>query len=120
MSDTDTKEIEEVVEVEVWNALVYEPVWWKPWVTVIYVDGPQYLSANSFAKHGIRPFRMKFFERDDTPYMAVLCNIPKKRLDDFLECMAELQKNMLICGYVDYEDFCRTLQAEFEAAEDEE
>lgn len=117
MSDTDTNEIEEV---EIWNALIYEPVWWKPWVTVVYVDGPQFLSANIFDKHDIRPFRMKFFERDDTPYMAILCNIPKKRLDDFLECMEELQRNMLICGYVDYEDFCRIVQAEFGAEGDNE
>lgn len=115
MSDTDTNEIEEV---EIWNAMIWEQAWWKPWVTVIYFDGPQYLSEKSFAKHGVRPFHMKFFERDDTPYMAVLCNVRKKHMDEFLECMEELQRNMLICGYVDYEEFCRAIRAVI--AEDDE
>lgn len=96
--------------IELWNMAVINPKRWKPWFTVFYVDCPQYLSFNAFDKYGVRPFWMRFYESDDVKYVGVMCRVWKGQFDEFLECMNDMQRNMLICGYNDYEEFCRELQ----------
>lgn len=100
--------------IELWNIAFFEPVWYKPWYSFFFIDCPQYLSDNIFSKHGIRPFFCRFYEKPDIKYIGITCSIRKKHLDEFLECMHELQRNMVICGYSDYEEFCRETLAEMD------
>lgn len=119
MSDESiTNQEQEPEKIELWNMAMFTPRWWKPWYTVFYVDCPQYLSFNIFDKYGVRPFCMRFLEGDIIKYAGILCRIRKRQLDDFLVCMEELQRNILICGYTDYEEFCRDFQKELTEEDD--
>lgn len=113
--ETNTNEIENI---ELWNMALIDPKWYKPWHTVFYVDSPQYLSFNLFDKYSLHPFFFREKEMDGCKYIGIMCCIRFSRLEDFLMCMHELQRNMMICGYNDYEEFCREVQAEMDA-EDE-
>lgn len=117
MSDTFTEteitenEVSEPKQVEVWNAMMVGPVrWWKPWYKFCVVDCPQYLVENALEKYDIRPVVIQELSSEEfVPYVLLSIRIKKKHLSAFLEAMVELQKTMLICGYKDYEEFCRNL-----------
>lgn len=119
MGDSISMTDKEPDTIELWNMAIFKPTWWKPWYTAFYIDCPQFLSFNSFDNHGVRPFWMRFHESDSIKYVGILCRIRKSQLDDFLVCMEELQRNILICGYTDYEEFCQEWQKEI-AEEDED
>ncbi len=93
--------------IELYNVFGVMPKRWHLWITFYYIDCPQYLSFRIFDRNGVKPFLFRFSDLADGKYIGVLCRIPKKRLDDFLVCMEELQRVMYICGYSDYEKFCR-------------
>lgn len=106
--------------IELWNMAFFNPAWWKPWYTFFYVDCPQYLSFNAFDKYGVKPFWMRFSETDEQKYVGVICRVWKRQFYEFLECMNEMQRTMIICGYNDYEDFCRELQSKMDEEEADE
>lgn len=106
--------MEEQKSIEIYNAFCVAPSKLKPWHTFFYVDCPQYLADKLFDEHGLRPLFFKERWTADGKYIGVTCFIRKKRIDDFLLCMYQLQKNMLICGYTDYEEFCRSITEELE------
>lgn len=105
-------------EVEIYNAFCVAPSKLKPWYTFFYIDGPQYLADKLFAERGVSPIVIREHESIDGKYIGVTCMIRKKRLSEFLLAMADLQKNMIICGYTDYEEFCRSVLKEI--SEDDE
>lgn len=100
----ESPDAEETVELH--NMAMLNPHRWLPWYTIFFVDSIQYLSFSIFDKHNLKPFFFKHLERDDVSYVGIMCLIRKKRLEDFLMCMEELEKNMMICGYSDYREFC--------------
>ena len=57
---------------------------------------------------------MQFYESDNVKYVGIMCRVWKRQLDDFLDCMNDMQRNMLICGYTDYEEFCRELESKMD------
>mgnify|MGYP003319584922 CR=1 FL=1 len=95
-------------DIELWNMVAINPKRWKPWFTVFYVDCPQYLSFNAFDKYGVRPFWMSFHETDEHKYVGIICRVWKRQFEEFLECMNEMQRTMIICGDNDYEDLPET------------
>ena len=107
MPETENKEPEII---DLWNTALFTPRWWKPWYTFFYIDCPQFLSYNLFDKYNLNPFFFRYKEHEDGKYIGVKCCVRKRRIDDFLECMNDMQRNMLICGYNDYEEFCREVQ----------
>lgn len=109
--------MEDKEAIEIYNAYCVNPKRWKPWYTFFYVDCPQYLADNIFQKHGIKPIILKERWTEDGKYVAIFVIIKKRHMDEFLQSMYELQRNMIICGYSDYEKFCRSLDGE---EEDEE
>lgn len=115
--DTDTN-TEEQQPIDLYNLIVFAQPKIIPWERVFYVDCPQFLSFNLFEKYGVRPFFFHYFEKDDMKYIGVSCCVRKKRFEDFLKCIYELQRNMMICGYNDYEQFCRELRDSIEEARD--
>lgn len=122
MSDPVTEEkAEDLKPVEIWNAIAIQHARWKPWYKFVVVDCSQYLTAHVLERHGVHPVIITVLsESDSCKYMYLAVRIPKKRLGAFLEAMVELQKNMVICGYTDYPDFCRGLIESFDEEEDED
>lgn len=118
MSDERITKEDELNGIELWNMALFSPHWWKPWLTFFYIDCPQYLSFNLFDKYDIQPFFFRFSEHKDGKYIGVKCCIKKSRIDDFLVCMHEMQRNMTICGYSDYEEFCRKWQEDLKEEDD--
>lgn len=98
--------MDEMESIEITNAALQYPKWWKPWVEVIYIDTPQLLSFDIFERHGLRPWHIKITDNDKIPYVGILCNISKKRIIDFFKSMADLRKLILMCGHNDYDEFC--------------
>lgn len=98
--------MDEIESIEITNAAIQYPNWWKPWINVLYIDTPQLLSFDIFERHGIRPWRIKIADNEQLPYVGIICKINKKRDIDFFHCMVELRKLILMCGHNDYDDFC--------------
>lgn len=75
----------------------------------IYVEGNNDEATRFFKKHGVmslktfKTFRMNGEDR----YTFVGCSILKKDGEKFDQALADLQKNMTLLGYRDYEDFCK-------------
>ena len=99
--------MDDIEKVDITNAVLELSKLWIPWVDVIYIDVPNLLSLDIFKRNRLRPFGMKVTDNPKLPYVGVLCKIRKKRLVDFLHCMDELRKLVLMCGHNDYDDFCK-------------
>ena len=93
--------------IEIYNAVCVNDHALKPWRTFLYIDCAEYLADRLFEKYGISPFFLREIYADGMKYSAIACIIRKKNTDLFCRAMYELQKNMTICGYGDYEGFCR-------------
>lgn len=115
-----TKEDQEPERIELWNMAMFTPHWWKPWYSLFYIDCPQYLSFNLFDKYGVQPFFFRYKEHEDGKFIGVECCVWKSRVGEFFECMHELQRNMMICGYSDYEEFCQKLHDEWDEEEEDD
>lgn len=98
--------MDEIRKVDITNSAIVTPRRWIPWVEVIYIDVPNLLSLDIFKRNRLRPWAMKVTDNHNIPYVGVLCKIRKKRLVDFLHCMDELRKLVLMCGHNDYDEFC--------------
>lgn len=116
--DCITNKGREPEKIELWNIAMFTPRWWKPWLTFFYIDCPQFLSFNLFDKYDIQPFFFRYKEHEDGKYIGVTCCVRKSCADDFFMCMHEMQRNMMICGYSDYEEFCRKWQKDIEEEDD--
>jgi hypothetical protein len=98
---------EDLETIEIFNAVMINPSKLKPWHTLFYIECPQFLSFKLFDKYNVKPFFFRFKESNETKYIGVICCVRKKQIEDFMKCMYEMQKDMVICGYRDYEKFCR-------------
>lgn len=116
--DRITKEDQEPERIELWNMAIIRPHWWLPWLKVFYFDCPQFLSYNLLDKYGVNPFLFEFKESDGCKYIGVKCRVWIKDMDNFFLCMHELQRNMMICGYSDYKEFCREWQKQYTEEDD--
>ena len=98
---------EPIEKVDITNAAIQNPRWWKPWVEVFYIDVPNLLSLDIFERHKLRPWGFKKLDNKEIPYIGVMCHIRKSRIVDFFHCMIELRKLILMCGHGDYDKFCQ-------------
>lgn len=76
---------------------------------VVYVEGVNDEATRYFKKHGVKsvkPFRT-FRMDEDERYTFVGCEVRKSEVDTFNEALYEMQIQMLILGYRDYEEFCK-------------
>ncbi|MCI8467927.1 MAG: hypothetical protein HFJ75_00215 [Eggerthellaceae bacterium] len=76
----------------------------------LYVDTPGYRADRIFIQHQI-PVRFRRGEcvKDGYEYVVVFCHFPKKREADFLTCMAQLERALLLEGHSDYRTACDEL-----------
>lgn len=110
MSETPEEKTKDLTPVEIWNAFGVVHAKWKPWYKFIVVDCPQFMAMTVLERHGVHPAIITVLsESDSCKYMMLTVRIRKKHLGPFLEAMEELQRDMLICGYTNYPDFCREL-----------
>ena len=76
---------------------------------IVYVEGIDNESQRYFDKYGVKsvkPFKM-FSLEDDPRYVFVGCDLLKSELDKFNQALYDMQTQMLILGYPDYEEFCK-------------
>ena len=67
-------------------------------------DHPE--SPRILKQKNIRAKIVKTMTKKDSPYMIIVCRIPKKQSETFLEAINELERDLLLKGYSDYSDFC--------------
>lgn len=79
-----------------------------------YFDATPYLADQIFIRHAIRVWFGEEFAKEGFPYRGIFCHVRKKDVPVFESCMEELKRNMVICGYTDYEAEIRKLLDEFE------
>lgn len=96
-------------KIEIYNAFCINEHKLKPWRTFIFVDCPQYLATKCFSNYGVNPLVFKEMYYPELKYSAFVCAIRKSKTNEFLHAMHDLQKAMLICGYSDYQEFCKEL-----------
>lgn len=81
------------------------------WRDVAFIDGCEKEGMRLLAQRGLDDVKVNYaFAHKDWPrYVLIMCSVPKKRLDEFVDVMHELENRMLILGYRDYEEACSTL-----------
>lgn len=55
---------------------------------------------------------IKGYISKDNKYSVIVCEIPKKYKPKFIKVMEELRNKILICGYNDYDQFCKKILVE--------
>ena len=77
-----------------------------------YIDSHNYLADSLFNK---RDIPVKFGDemvRQGDKYRIIFCKVKKKYKEQFEKAMQELTNKMLLCGYTDYEEFCKKFKEE--------
>ena len=78
--------------------------------TYMYIDTKDHLADQIFIRHRLRVFFKGDYGKEGKEYQIILCKASKKRREDFLGCMRELSRNMLLLGHTDYSQFCGQIQ----------
>ena len=75
-----------------------------------FADVPEHRADALFIRSGIPVrFRRKEMGKDDTGFVIVFCRFKKQYEGRFLECMADLERVMIMEGYAGYREFCDSL-----------
>ena len=90
------------------------------YVHYAFVDVHPYLADQLFCDHRVTVRFGDEYGRGDTDYRIVFCKVRKRDERAFLAALEELPDKMLLCGHLDYMDFCRTLGQAIGAEEPEE
>lgn len=69
----------------------------------MFFDTSAYIADQIFIRKKIRVWFDGDYTKEDFPYMAVLCHVRKKDTEKFLDALEILKKNIMICGYSQYE-----------------
>lgn len=73
----------------------------------VYMDSPDHRADRLFIRSRIPvQFRRKDMGRGSFDYVLVFCRFKKKYESVFLECMADLDKAMILEGHRGYQDAC--------------
>ena len=76
-----------------------------------YLDSREMHSFRVFQRKGLRGVRLTAVYRQETipRYSLVCCELDKRKKQEFLEALDELQRDLQIFGYQDYEQACDEL-----------
>lgn len=79
-----------------------------PWrAEYLYLDTPAHRADKLFIRaHLPVRFLKTEYGKGDSEYVVVFCHFPRKREEDFLRCMADLEKALIIEGHSDYREVC--------------
>ena len=83
----------------------------------IFIDCDRYLADQLFISHKVRVWFGREFARKDMPYRIIMCRVRKRNNEAFIEALSEMSKKMLLLGYGDYEDKCRSIISELNSAD---
>ena len=89
------------------------------YVHYAFVDTQPYLADQLFCDHQVTVRFGEEYGKGDTDYRIVFCKVRKGDEGAFLAALEELPGKMLLCGHVDYMDFCRALGQAMGAEETE-
>ena len=89
------------------------------YVHYAFVDTQPYLADQLFCDHQVTVRFGEEYGKWDTDYRIVFCKVRKGDEGAFLAALEELPGKMLLCGHVDYMDFCRALGQAMGAEETE-
>ena len=76
----------------------------------MFIDTAEHLADQVFIQHKLRIRFKGDYQKEGQRYQIILCKAPKKRRADFMDCMKDLARKMLLLGNTDYCDFCRQIQ----------
>ena len=64
----------------------------------MFIDTAEHLADQVFIQHQL-PIRFKGdYQKDGQKYRMILCKAPKKRRSEFVACMKDLARKMLLLG----------------------
>lgn len=72
-----------------------------------FVDGPEYYADQLFIKHKVTVKFGHEYRHPDEPYVIIFCKVRKRDRDRFLAALSELPNKMILCGYPQYDTFCK-------------
>lgn len=72
----------------------------------MYVDSAERRADRLFVRSELPVSFEDDLAKPGCGFIVVICTVPKAREADFLECMADLERAMLIEGRDDYPAFC--------------
>lgn len=83
---------------------------WIPWrCEYAFADVPEHRADKLFIRSEIPVrFRRKEMSKEGVGYVIVFCWFKKCYEEKFLECMADLERAMIMEGHKDYREFCNT------------
>ena len=79
------------------------------WAHFAFIDVPAYLADQLFIKHKVTVHFGEELHHPEANYMIIFCKVRKKDTDRFLAALEELPDKMLICGHLDYEEYCNDI-----------
>lgn len=79
------------------------------WAHFAFIDVPAYLADQLFIKHQVTVHFGEELHHPEANYIIIFCKVRKKDTDRFLAALEELPDKMLICGHLDYEEYCNDI-----------
>ena len=89
------------------------------YVYCMYLDVKPYLADQLFVRHKVRVRFNGEYVKNGFPYALIVCHIRKKDMAAFNEALKDLKRNMIICGYTDYEAEASALLDDMERFKEE-
>ena len=76
--------------------------------TYVYADSAEPKSFRILERSGIRSFRLRAVFRHEASekYCLIGCELNKREEQAFFEALDELDRDLLVMGYRDYEGYC--------------
>ena len=76
----------------------------------MFIDTKEHLADRMFIQRGIRVYFQKEYMKDNCDYVIMFCKVSKRREDQFIRILSEIQGKALLMGNRDYIEFCRKLK----------
>lgn len=74
-----------------------------------FLDIEPYAADQLFTQHQVTVHSVREYGKPDCPYRIILCKVRRRDADRFHAAMEELPDKLLLLGYADYLEVCRTL-----------
>ena len=74
-----------------------------------FFDTGDYLADNLFIKHHVRVYFGDEYIHPDGVYRAILCHVRRGDEEKFRAAIEEFPNTMLLCGHLDYLEFCNDM-----------
>ena len=75
-------------------------------VRYMYIDSSERRADKLFIRSKLPVSFENDLSRDGCGYIVVICTVAASRESDFLECMADLERTLILEGHADYRTAC--------------